>query len=209
WTGAIPQKARFGCSPERRLPDLPQYVPASHFWVTLRDICLPCATALRSTLCSALSGSATPRHHADAAAAVAPKVSFKARCSSSRSLASAPILLEYVIVGMCRTSNAKSFVDCASTVAVGMPVSQHPPHRSPRAALPHEAPISDEWRQNELGDTDEEYAATESTGQPVCSSAPKLGCASHPDGSTCSSRVGSPESEMSPDCQCFPVPRGS
>jgi hypothetical protein len=53
------------------------------------------------------------------------------------------------------------------TVAVGMPVSQHPPHRSPRAVLPHEAPISDEWRQSELVDTDEEYAATEATGQPV------------------------------------------
>src|SRR3954469_12717285 len=32
------------------------------------------------------------------------------------------------------------------SVAVGMLVSQHPPHRSPRAALPHEAPILDEWR---------------------------------------------------------------
>jgi hypothetical protein len=53
------------------------------------------------------------------------------------------------------------------TVAVGMPVSQHPPHRSPRAVLPHEAPISDEWRQSELVDMDEEYAATEATGQPV------------------------------------------
>jgi hypothetical protein len=53
------------------------------------------------------------------------------------------------------------------TVAVGMPVSQHPPHRSPRAVLPHEASISDEWRQSELVDTDEEYAATEATGQPV------------------------------------------
>ena len=53
------------------------------------------------------------------------------------------------------------------SVAVGMPVSQHPPHRSPRAVLPHEAPISDEWRQSELVDMDEEYAATEATGQPV------------------------------------------
>src|SRR5262249_33438465 len=97
----------------------------------------------------------------------------------------------------------------SATVAVGMPVSQHPPHRSPRAVLPHEAPISDEWRQCEHGDKDEEYAATESTVPPVCSSAPKLGCASHPDGPTCSSRVGSLESEMSPDCRRFPVPRGS
>src|SRR5215472_13080320 len=29
------------------------------------------------------------------------------------------------------------------SVAVGMPVTQHPPHRSPRAALPHEALILD------------------------------------------------------------------
>jgi hypothetical protein len=55
----------------------------------------------------------------------------------------------------------------SATVAVGMLVAQHPPHRSPRAVLPHEAPISDEWRQSELVDTDEEYAATEATGQPV------------------------------------------
>jgi hypothetical protein len=34
------------------------------------------------------------------------------------------------------------------TLAVGMPVTQHPPHRSPRAALPHEALILDEWRQS-------------------------------------------------------------
>ena len=30
------------------------------------------------------------------------------------------------------------------TVAVGMPVAQHPPHRSPQAVLPHEALILDE-----------------------------------------------------------------
>ena len=31
---------------------------------------------------------------------------------------------------------------CGVSVAVGMPVTQHPPHRSRRAALPHRAPAS-------------------------------------------------------------------
>ena len=59
------------------------------------------------------------------------------------------------------------------TLAVGMPVTRHPPHRSPRAALPHEAPILDGWRQSELGGMDGEHAAAESTGQPASASAPK------------------------------------
>ena len=50
-------------------------------------------------------------------------------------------------------------------VAVGMPVARHPPHRSPRAALPHEALISDEWRRSDLGDRDGEHAASESSDQ--------------------------------------------
>jgi hypothetical protein len=40
-------------------------------------------------------------------------------------------------------------------VAVGMLVAQHPPHRSPQAALPHGALILDEWRQSELWGKDE------------------------------------------------------
>ena len=44
-------------------------------------------------------------------------------------------------------------------VAVGMLVTQHPPHRSLRAALPHRALILDEWRQSELGDMDGEPRA--------------------------------------------------
>src|SRR3989442_8985798 len=51
-------------------------------------------------------------------------------------------------------------------VAVGMPVTRRPPHRSPRAALPHEALILDEWRQSELGGMDGEHAAVESTDLP-------------------------------------------
>src|SRR5450755_873266 len=32
------------------------------------------------------------------------------------------------------------------TLAVGISVARYPPHRSPRAELPHEAPILDVWR---------------------------------------------------------------
>ena len=39
-------------------------------------------------------------------------------------------------------------------VAVGISVTRYPPHRSPRAALPHEALILDEWRQSGLGGKD-------------------------------------------------------
>ena len=56
-------------------------------------------------------------------------------------------------------------------VAVGMPVARHPPHRSPRAVLPHEALILDVWRQSELGGMDEEHAVGESNDQPVCATA--------------------------------------
>src|SRR5271166_4451801 len=55
----------------------------------------------------------------------------------------------------------------SATVAVGMPVTQHPPHGSPRAALPHEALILDAWRQSELGDRDGEHAVAGATGPPV------------------------------------------
>ena len=39
-------------------------------------------------------------------------------------------------------------------VAVGIAVARYPPHRSVRAAFPHTAPTSDEWRQSEHSDTD-------------------------------------------------------
>jgi pullulanase/glycogen debranching enzyme len=52
-------------------------------------------------------------------------------------------------------------------VAVGMSVTRHPPHRSPRAELPHEAPILDEWRQSEPRGRDEGRAGWEATALPV------------------------------------------
>src|SRR6516225_9778558 len=93
----------------------------------------------------------------------------------------------------------------SATVAVGMPVAQHPPHRSPRAALPHEALILDEWRQSELGDMDGEHAAGGSTDQPSFASAPQLGAFSGPDESACPARAGSPGSEMKTDYRWFPA----
>jgi len=53
----------------------------------------------------------------------------------------------------------------APTVAVGMPVAQHPPHRSVRAEFPHTAPISDEWRRNERQDMDAERVVQEASDQ--------------------------------------------
>src|ERR1035441_5574059 len=46
-------------------------------------------------------------------------------------------------------------------VAVGTAITGRPPHRSPRAALPHEALISDEWRQSELWGMDGAHAVAE------------------------------------------------
>src|SRR6266849_2305243 len=53
-------------------------------------------------------------------------------------------------------------------VAVGMPVAQHPPHRSPRANCPHEAPTLDEWRRTARVERDGARAEPESSaGQAV------------------------------------------
>ena len=58
-------------------------------------------------------------------------------------------------------------------VAVGISVARYPPHRSPRAALPHEALILDEWRQSELEGMDGEHAVVESIDPPAFASAPR------------------------------------
>ena len=50
-----------------------------------------------------------------------------------------------------RSSSTISISHQPVRVAVGISVARYPPHRSPRAALPHEALILDEWRQSELG----------------------------------------------------------
>src|ERR1035441_7296348 len=46
-------------------------------------------------------------------------------------------------------------------VAVGISVTRSPPQRSPRAALPHEALVLDEWRQSERWAKDGEHARSE------------------------------------------------
>jgi len=75
------------------------------------------------------------------------------------------------------------------TLAVGMPVARHPPHRSPRAALPHEALILDVWRQSGLGDRGGEHAAAESIDPRVFASAPMSDGVSGHDESASSARA--------------------
>jgi hypothetical protein len=49
------------------------------------------------------------------------------------------------------------------TIAVGMPVTGHPPHRSVRAALPHTALTLDAWRQSAHSEMDAGCAGWESS----------------------------------------------
>ena len=44
-------------------------------------------------------------------------------------------------------------------IAVGMPVTRHPPHRSVRADFPHTAPTSGVWRKIAYRDTDARFVA--------------------------------------------------
>ena len=56
-------------------------------------------------------------------------------------------------------------------IAVGMPVSQHPPRRSVQAAFPHTAPTSGWWRRIAYSDTDARCEAWESIAWPKTGSA--------------------------------------
>src|SRR5215470_14814177 len=94
-------------------------------------------------------------------------------------------------------------------VAVGISVARYPPHRSPRAALPHEALILDEWRQSELGGKDVGRAE-------LGSIAPRVGAFSassdNPSGRDELEPVataGSPDSGTPGGYRCCPVPRDS
>jgi hypothetical protein len=44
--------------------------------------------------------------------------------------------------GIARYGKKPSIQELSRTIAVGMPVARHPPHRSQRAELPHWAPTS-------------------------------------------------------------------
>jgi transposase InsO family protein len=94
-------------------------------------------------------------------------------------------------------------------VAVGISVARYPPHRSPRAALPHEALILDEWRQSELGGKDVGRAELGSIAPPVGAFAPNSGSPSGHDGSEPAAIAGSPESGIRGGDRCCPVPRDS
>jgi putative transposase len=67
-------------------------------------------------------------------------------------------------------------------VAVGISVARYPPHRSPRAVLPHEALILDEWRQSELRGKDVGRADLGPIAPPVVAFAPSSGSLADRDG---------------------------
>src|SRR5215831_11816872 len=92
-------------------------------------------------------------------------------------------------------------------VAVGISVARYPPHRSPRAALPHEALILDEWRQSELGGKGAGRAELGSIAPPADAFAPSLNNPSGRDESEPAATAGSPDSGIRVGCQCYRVPR--
>jgi len=68
-------------------------------------------------------------------------------------------LIEAHSHGRIRSVAIKS--QAAQEVAVGMPITQHPPRRSQRALLTHWAPTLSIWRQTALQGRHEQYVASE------------------------------------------------
>src|ERR1039458_6427358 len=97
----------------------------------------------------------------------------------------------------------------SAMVAVGTAIAGRPPHRSPRAVFPHEAPILDEWRQSELWGKDGVHAVAEANDLPDAASAPNSDDASGFDESTSSARAAPTDCGKHSGCRCFPVSRGS
>ena len=83
-----------------------------------------------------------------------------------------------------------------------MSVTRHPPRRSPRAELPHEAPILDGWRQSEPRGKDEERADWGATASPVGSFAPSSGSSSGHVGVKPAATAESPECGISRGYRC-------
>ena len=77
-----------------------------------------------------------------------------------------------------------------TTIAVGMPVTRHPPHRSVRAALPHTALTLDAWRQSGHLETDAGYAGWESNDGSAPSIAASSGGSSDCAGRAAAARAG-------------------
>jgi len=97
----------------------------------------------------------------------------------------------------------------SATVAVGTVIADRPPHRSPRAALPNEAPISDEWRQSELWGMDGTQAVAEANDPPDAASLPNSDDASDYDESRSSAKAAPTDCGKYAGCRCFPILRGS
>src|SRR5438270_8206510 len=94
-------------------------------------------------------------------------------------------------------------------VAVGISVARYPPHRSPRAALPHEALILDEWHQSELGGKDVGRAELGSIAPPVDAFSPSSDNPSGRDVSEPAATAGSRDSGIRGEHRSYRVPRDS
>ena len=97
----------------------------------------------------------------------------------------------------------------AIRVAVGTVLTNCPPLRSPRAALPHEALILDEWRQSELRGKDVGRADLGPIAPPVVAFAPSSGSLADRGGLEPAATAESPASGIRGGNRCYPVPRNS
>ncbi len=106
-------------------------------------------------------------------------------------------------------NNNKRKVIVNLKVTVGMLVTQHPPHRSVHAVLPHTAPTSSIWRQSKLSDAPGPVHSTRSSGFVSGSRLPA------PSSSWSASFPPSTPLRLQPHCSptsqvicCRPTPRG-
>src|ERR1700689_3683060 len=117
-------------------------------------------------------------------------------------------------IGSLRNHSMQLYCTCGGdmtiwlSVAVGMPVAQHPPHRSVRAEFPHTALILDEWRQIACRDRDAVHAVKTTSDQTVVRCAPIRYSASGCDGEACFATGVSADTERCSSPEDFPVQRG-
>ena len=94
-------------------------------------------------------------------------------------------------------------------VAVGTVLTNCPPLRSPRAALPHKALVSDEWRRSELVATDEGHAVAGAIDPPIGAFASSSGDVSGRDDARFVAIAESLEHGIHGGFRGYLVPRGS
>ena len=103
--------------------------------------------------------------------------------SSKRPALSSACAWVEIATGKLSGAHAFGASRVAVRVAVGISVARYPPHRSPQAALPHEALILDEWRQSECWGKDVGRAELGPIAPPVDASSPSSDNPSGRDGS--------------------------